>query len=97
MPAKRRTQYSRANLFWHGTQLHDPTLGRTFTGGGTQGDPGPQGPPGADGAGVPLGAIILWSGTIASIPDTWALCDGTANALVTLRLSFDSPRLAFDA
>lgn len=35
----------------------------------------------AAGAGaVPIGGIIMWSGTIASIPATWALCDGTANA-----------------
>ncbi len=26
---------------------------------------------------VPKGAIIMWSGTIASIPPGWALCDGT--------------------
>lgn len=29
---------------------------------------------------VPVGGIILWSGTIATIPATWALCDGTANS-----------------
>lgn len=28
---------------------------------------------------VPVGGIIMWSGTIASIPATWALCDGTSN------------------
>ncbi|MCW3125134.1 MAG: hypothetical protein JWO03_792 [Bacteroidetes bacterium] len=27
---------------------------------------------------VPAGAIVLWSGTKASIPSGWALCDGTA-------------------
>jgi len=26
---------------------------------------------------VPRGAIIMWSGTLASIPSGWALCDGT--------------------
>jgi hypothetical protein len=32
------------------------------------------------GAGVvPVGGIIMWSGTIATIPATWALCDGTSN------------------
>lgn len=29
------------------------------------------------GGGVPTGAIIMWSGTIATIPEGWALCDGT--------------------
>lgn len=29
---------------------------------------------------IPVGGIIMWSGTIASIPASWALCDGTANA-----------------
>jgi len=28
------------------------------------------------GGGVPVGGIILWSGTIAAIPGNWALCDG---------------------
>lgn len=27
--------------------------------------------------GVPYGCIVMWSGIIADIPDTWALCDGT--------------------
>ena len=26
---------------------------------------------------IPIGGIIMWSGTIASIPATWQLCDGT--------------------
>jgi hypothetical protein len=29
---------------------------------------------------VPVGGIILWSGTVATIPTNWALCDGTANS-----------------
>lgn len=29
---------------------------------------------------VPVGGIIMWSGTIATIPATWALCDGTLNS-----------------
>lgn len=29
---------------------------------------------------VPVGAIVMWSGAIADIPDPWALCDGVANA-----------------
>ena len=30
--------------------------------------------------GVPVGAILMWSGAIADIPGGWAFCDGTANA-----------------
>ena len=29
---------------------------------------------------VPVGGIILWSGTVATIPTNWKLCDGTANS-----------------
>jgi len=29
------------------------------------------------GNGVPKGGIIMWSGSVASIPEGWALCDGT--------------------
>lgn len=36
--------------------------------------------PGAASGVVPIGGIIMWSGTIATIPATWALCDGTANS-----------------
>jgi len=33
---------------------------------------------------VPVGGIVLWSGTIATIPANWALCDGsTVNGHVT--------------
>ncbi len=28
-------------------------------------------------SGIPTGGIIMWSGSIASIPSGWALCDGT--------------------
>ena len=34
----------------------------------------------AVGGPVPIGGIILWSGTVATIPTNWALCDGTANS-----------------
>ena len=27
--------------------------------------------------GVPYGAILLWSGIVSAIPESWALCDGT--------------------
>jgi hypothetical protein len=30
------------------------------------------------GALVPVGGIIIWSGSVASIPTNWHLCDGTA-------------------
>jgi hypothetical protein len=39
------------------------------------GPEGPQGPPGSD-ASIPAGVIVMWSGTIASIPSGWFLCDG---------------------
>lgn len=32
----------------------------------------------APNSGAPTGGIIMWSGTIASIPAGWALCDGTS-------------------
>ena len=32
---------------------------------------------GGDGI-IPSGGIIMWSGSIASIPSGWALCDGTS-------------------
>jgi microcystin-dependent protein len=31
----------------------------------------------APGGGIPLGVIIMWSGSLSSIPAGWALCDGT--------------------
>jgi hypothetical protein len=31
-----------------------------------------------DGA-IPIGGIIMWSGTIATIPSNWRLCDGSNN------------------
>jgi len=32
---------------------------------------------GAGGAAVPAGVIVMWSGTLATIPSGWALCDGS--------------------
>lgn len=29
---------------------------------------------------VPVGGIIMWSGTIATVPTGWAFCNGTANS-----------------
>lgn len=37
--------------------------------------------------GVPLGTIVMWSGIVASIPESWALCDGT-NGTPDLRNRF---------
>jgi microcystin-dependent protein len=37
--------------------------------------------------GVPAGTIVMWSGSLASIPDGWVLCDGT-NATPDLRDRF---------
>jgi len=31
------------------------------------------------GGGIPQGGIIMWSGTIATIPTGWALCDGSSS------------------
>lgn len=30
---------------------------------------------------VPIGTIVLWSGSVASIPTNWALCDGTGGTV----------------
>lgn len=38
-------------------------------------------------AGIPPGAVILWSGSISSIPEGWSLCDGT-NGTPDLRNRF---------
>src|SRR5210317_1853229 len=39
------------------------------------------------GSGFPTGGIIMWSGTIATIPSGWYLCDGT-NSTPDLRNKF---------
>ena len=39
------------------------------------------------GGGVPNGAIIMWSGTVATIPDGFSLCDGS-NGTPDLRNRF---------
>lgn len=44
---------------------------------------GPEGPA----AGLPAGLITMWSGSIATIPGGWALCDGT-NGTPDLRSRF---------
>ena len=33
---------------------------------------------GEDIGGVPSGAIVMWSGTVATIPSDWVLCDGSS-------------------
>jgi hypothetical protein len=53
--------------------------GTSWYGGGGSAADSPAGPAG-EGV-VPVGGIIMWSGTIATIPvPDWQLCDGTANA-----------------
>jgi len=63
---------------------------------GDTGNTGPAGPTGSTGstgpAGttlgiVPIGGIIIWSGTLGTIPANWALCDGT-NGTPNLASSF---------
>jgi len=54
---------------------------------GPTGNVGPTGPPGTTAGIVPIGAIIIWSGTLATIPAGWALCDGT-NGTPNLSSSF---------
>jgi microcystin-dependent protein len=49
---------------------------------GVQGTQGPQGIQGIQGpagtnASLPAGIIVMWSGTLATVPSGWALCDGT--------------------
>ena len=44
---------------------------------GINGVTGPTGPGGPSAGAVPIGGIILWSGSVASIPAGWQLCDGT--------------------
>ena len=42
---------------------------------------------GGGGGNIPTGGIIMWSGSIATIPSGWALCDGT-NSTPDLRNRF---------
>lgn len=49
---------------------------------GDTGDTGPQGPQGIQGvpgsdAAIPAGVIVMWAGTLATIPSGWNLCNGT--------------------
>lgn len=43
---------------------------------GEVGPEGPEGPPGSD-ASIPTGVIVMWSGTLATIPSGWNLCNGS--------------------
>lgn len=54
---------------------------------GPAGPEGPEGPAGIGGGSLPTGIIAMWSGTIATIPAGWALCDGT-NSTPDLRDKF---------
>jgi hypothetical protein len=54
---------------------------------GDTGLTGLTGPAGPAVGFVPIGGIIMWSGTVASIPTSWALCDGN-NGTPDLRDKF---------
>lgn len=56
-------------------------------GGGRRGGDREGGSDGGGVFGIPIGGIILWSGAIADIPESWALCDGD-NGTPDLRNSF---------
>ena len=43
--------------------------------------------PGSQNNSLPIGSIVIWSGTVASIPTGWQLCDGT-NGTPDLRDKF---------
>ena len=48
---------------------------------------GPQGPQGNIGLGIVSGMILMWSGSIGTIPTGWVLCDGS-NSTPDLRNRF---------
>ena len=48
---------------------------------------GGSGGAGAGGRNIPVGGVIMWSGSVANIPTGWALCDGT-NGTPDLRNNF---------
>lgn len=50
---------------------------RDRTSAGPRSDGGGGSAGSADSFLVPVGAILMWSGTLATIPSGWALCDGT--------------------
>jgi hypothetical protein len=54
---------------------------------GPDGDQGPIGPEGPVGQGVPPGCIIMWSGALVAIPDSYLLCNGL-NGTPDLREKF---------
>ena len=54
--------------------------------GGSTGPTGPPGPSGTD-ASLPAGVIVAWSGSVASIPSGWVLCNGS-NSTPDLRNRF---------
>jgi len=74
------------STFNSGINVTGSTTSTTFIGNGT----------------IPVGGIIMWSGTIANIPTGWALCDGS-NSTPDLRNKFvvaagsDTGNYAWDA
>lgn len=77
-------------------QIPGPTGPTGATGIGLTGPTGPTGP-----SGTPSGFIGMWSGTIASIPSGWALCDGSSGTpdltdkfIVSVSNSVENPGLS---
>ena len=66
-----------------GTAVNTGATGNTGPTGptGPTGMTGPTGHTGSTGhtgpSGIPIGGIILWSGSAATIPSGWSLCDGS--------------------
>lgn len=54
---------------------------------GDTGATGARGPQGPAGPGMPSGAIIMWSGSVSTIPAGWVLCNGS-NGTPDLRNRF---------
>ncbi len=100
-----------AFAFWNGTEWvimdgSNGTPGPTGATGpaGSNGANGPTGPQGPAGAGAPMGIISMWSGTIASIPVGYSLCNGsngtpdlTDKFIISVASSAENPGLVLGA
>lgn len=87
-PASRRagaTQVVAGNKIVRGTQLESTVGASVTTLKDSAGTPAASSTP--DTSGIPSGLIVMWSGTLATIPDGWYLCDGS-NSTPDLRDRF---------